>query len=148
MSRNDRMHMTNAVKITYKSKLYLGFLYVLLTVFIAINTWTLINGQIISLLPLGVQIGVFISILTKWRHVKIIIRVYGIMLLLAGGLQLLAQLLFMIADAQDKISYDTMLSSLLLTALGLVIFIFCNETITVGDGETQKDQTEPEKERI
>jgi hypothetical protein len=126
------------MKVSYKSNLYIGFLLVLIVSLIFVNISSLINGQLIAILPLLVQLTVIISILTKWKFVKIVVRVYGIILLLAGGLQLLGQLLFLIADAQDKINYDTMLKSLILTAIGLIIFTYCNQTIIISDEEVRE----------
>ena len=69
------------MKVIYSSKLYLGFLYTLLAVFLYINGTALISGNFIALLPVSIQLAVIITLLTKSKYVKWFVKGWAFSLL-------------------------------------------------------------------
>tara|TARA_Y100000310_G_scaffold345425_1_gene464810 strand:+ start:1251 stop:1475 length:225 start_codon:yes stop_codon:yes gene_type:complete len=66
----------------------------------------------------------------------------GLFFIVGNGLQLLGQILFLLGDAQDKINYDTIIKTLLMTTIGVLIFVFCDRTIELmNENEIQTEET-------
>ena len=66
----------------------------------------------------------------------------GLFFIVGNGLHLLGQILFLLGDAQDKINYDTIIKTLLMTTIGVLIFVFCDRTIELmNENEIQTEET-------
>jgi hypothetical protein len=129
------------MKVTYSSKLYLGFIYTILAIFIYINGTTLLLGNLFAILPISIQIAVLINLISKSKYVKWFVKGWALFFIIGNGLQLLGQMLFLISDAQDKINYNSIIENSLMTTIGAFIFIFCDRSIELSteDGnETDK----------
>ncbi|MEQ9310680.1 MAG: hypothetical protein RLN90_14585 [Balneolaceae bacterium] len=133
---------TYKMKVNYTSKLYLGFLSTILAVFLYINGTALISGNLMAILPVSIQLAVIVALITKSKYVKWFVKGWALLFIVSSGLQLLGQLLFLMADAQDKINYDTIIESLLKTIMGLSIFIFCDRTIELGNEDLTETKSE------
>ena len=126
-------------KIEFTNKLYLGFVLVTLSYFLLINGWTLIqSGKLLAILPVAIQLTVLTLILLRHSWVKYGIKGFSLFFIVGSGLQLLGQLTFILADANDKINYNTILKSLIFVLIGVLLFAFCDRSIRMTDQVEEK----------
>jgi hypothetical protein len=130
-------------KFEFTNRLYLVFLLIILGYFIIINGWTLIKtGYLVAIIPLTIQFIVLTLILLRHKWLKYGIKGYSLFFIIGSGLQLIGQLLFIIAGADEKINYNTITKALIMVLLGVIIFYFCDKSIS------STDRTENEEEKI
>src|SRR5690606_18469254 len=101
-------------------------IYVALAIFVTLNLLQLASGQLLAALPTTVQIIVFISVYTSkpWAHV--VIRLWAVLLALAGGSMWLAVLL------GGASFFHSVFNASLLTlalALGVYFFVFAKSVV-------------------
>ncbi len=125
-------HTKDLMQVTYSSKLYLGFILAVLAAFLFTNGATLIGGRLIALIPVAAHLAVAVALLIKSKYVKWFVKGWALLFIVSFGLQLLAQILFLLSDATDKINYNTIVKSLLMCTIGVIIFVFADKTIILG----------------
>ena len=127
-------------KIEFTNKLYYGFVLVILIYFLFINGWTLIQtGKLAAILPVTIQLTVLTLVLLRHQWTSYGIKGVSLIFIIGSGLQFLGQLMFLIADAQDKINYDTIVRTLIMVLIGVVLFAFCDRSIRRTDEKTIDD---------
>ena len=127
-------------KIEFTNKLYYGFVFVILIYFLFINGWTLIQtGKLAAILPVTIQLTVLTLVLLRHQWTSYGIKGVSLIFIIGSGLQFLGQLMFLIADAQDKINYNTIVRTLIMVLIGVVLFAFCDRSIRRTDEKTIDD---------
>jgi hypothetical protein len=127
-------------KIQFTNKLYYGFVLVILIYFLFINTWALIQtGKLIAILPVTIQLTVLTLVLLGHLWTSYGIKGVSLIFIVGSGLQLFGQLMFLIADAEDKINYNTIVRALIMVLIGVVLFGFCDRSIKRTDEKTTDD---------
>ena len=127
-------------KIEFTNKLYYGFVLVILIYFLFINGWTLIQtGKLAAILPVTIQLTVLTLVLLRHQWTSYGIKGVSLIFIIGSGLQFLGQLMFLIADAQDKINYNTIVRTLIMVLIGVVLFAFCDRSIRRTDEKTIDD---------
>jgi type IV secretory pathway TrbL component len=127
-------------KIEFTNKLYYGFVLVILSYFLFINGWILIQtGKLLTLLPLTIQLTVLTLVLLRHQWTSYGIKGFSLFFIVGSGLQFLGQLMFLFADADDKINHNTIVRSLIMVLIGAVLFGFCDRSIKRRDEKIIRD---------
>lgn len=127
-------------KIEFTNKLYYGFVLIILLYFLFINGRILIQtGELMTLLPLTIQLTVLTLVLLRHQWTSYGIKGFSLFFIVGSGLQFLAQLMFLFADADDKINYNTIVRSLIMVLIGVVLFGFCDRSIKRTDKKISDD---------
>jgi hypothetical protein len=124
-------------RIEFTNKLYYGFVLVILIYFLFINGLALIQtGKLMALLPLTIQLTVLTFVVLRHRWTTYGIKGVSLIFIVGSGLQFLGQLMFLIADAEDKINYNTIVRTLIMVLIGVALFGFCDSSIKRTDIKT------------
>lgn len=103
-------------KAVFKNQIYYFSLIVILIVLLVINIIQLFENKWKMLIPIIVQIVLLILIFSKHHYSRIAIKIWLIILLLTGGIQLITGVFYLLAG-------ETNLSSLLIRVLFVIIDI-------------------------
>ena len=127
-------------KIEFTNKLYYGFVLVILIYFLFINAWTLIQtGKLMAILPVTIQLTVLTLVLLRHQWTSYGIKGVSLIFIVGSGLQFFGQLMFLIADAEDKINYNTIVRTLIMVLIGVTLFGFCDKSIKRTDEKSTDD---------
>ncbi len=127
-------------KIEFTNKLYYGFVIVILIYFLFINGLALFQtGRLMALLPVTIQLTVFTMVLLRHQWTTYGIKGVSLIFIVGSGLQFLGQLMFLIADAEDKINYNTIVRTLIMVLIGVALFGFCDRSIRRTDEKITDD---------
>lgn len=127
-------------KIEFTNKLYYGFVLVILIYFLFINGLTLFQtGKLMALLPVTIQLAVLTMVLLRHQWTTYGIKAVSLIFIVGSGLQFLGQLMFLIADAEDKINYNTIVRTLIMVLIGVALFGFCDRSIRRPDEKKTDD---------
>ena len=86
-----------------------------------------------------IQLTVLTLVLLRHQWTSYGIKGVSLIFIIGSGLQFLGQLMFLIADAQDKINYNTIVRTLIMVLIGVVLFAFCDRSIRRTDEKTIDD---------
>ncbi len=133
-------HVGNHGMVTYRNKHYIVSLVILLSLFSVSNVLTLVEGRLLSVVPLSIQGLILVLIFAMHRWVVPVIRIWCVLLVAAGGLYWLSVLLqvfaFLVAPegrtlAPSKLSVAGALSRSFLLAVGLLYLRFLGRAVRI-----------------
>ena len=118
--------------ITYKSK-YINFVFILLVFIFLLNIigFYLYNDSLKYLLQFLISGFVMFAILKKYRWVKTVVKIWAFILITGGGLIVLSQILYLLANANEKMSIPYVLFGGVQLICGVIIFLYCDDSINV-----------------
>jgi hypothetical protein len=97
------------------------------------------NRSLAATIPWVIQMTVLMLIVLRHKWVKYGIKGWSLFFILGSGLQLFAQVLFIIGDAQDKIDLYAMMSHLVKVLLGFILFVFADKSIKSIEEKVQRE---------
>jgi hypothetical protein len=122
--------------IEVKNSFYIKALYTTLVVFLVVNLFYLMLGAWLALLPIVVQTSILVLLIRRVEFVKILIRIWAIVLLISGIFRLISSLatLALVAmgeESIDSISIYLNIVAIFLLGFSIYILLFLNKNITV-----------------
>jgi uncharacterized membrane protein len=125
-------------KIKFNNEYFYWFAIVLLSGFCTWNLIVLIQGSLIALLPISIQIIIIILFLTKNKHARIAIKIWAfVFLVVASGLQLIGRT--MVDSVDNFIAFDLVyyIKAIISVTIGLILFITAKNTMEIVSVENQ-----------
>lgn len=120
------------MKAVFKNQTFQIVLLIFLGLLISRNIYNyLLTKDIIALVPVVVQIAVFILILTKSKHAKIAIKVWSIILIIGPGLIILGIILSLLGGDDLSIKIEKLAVNIIVLIIGLIIYNFNQKTVEV-----------------
>jgi len=116
-------------KTIFKNQLFFYILVSYLIIMIFWNSYTVISGNLIGIIPIVVQLIVLYLIIDKHKYAKIGIKIWSILLIAGPSLSILGGLLKMLADVDLVI--NKLIQNILILTIGILIFYFNEKTLEV-----------------
>lgn len=116
-------------KTIFKNQLFFYMLVSYLIIMICWNSYTVISGNLIGIIPIVVQLTVLYLIIDKHKYAKIGIKIWSILLIAGPSLSIFGGLLKMLADVDFVI--NKLIQNILILTIGIFIFYFNEKTLEV-----------------
>jgi len=131
------------MKTVFSNKTFFYLLISFISLLLLWNIYTLVIGNIWSIIPISVQVILLILILSENQYAKKAILIWVIIfLIVAPLLKLIAIILGLINDAIDKTKYEVNIRSLIYTvislAIGILILDYTKRSVKVERPVTEK----------
>ena len=116
-------------KTIFKNKLFYYLLISYLIVIICWNSYSLITGNLSSVISVLIQLFLIILIFKKNKHAKIGIKIWSVIIILSSGISFLAKLLKIFLG--DEIIIADILSKMIVLSIGLLIYVFNEKHVEI-----------------
>lgn len=94
------------------------------------NGYSIASGNLFGIIPLTIQMVLLYLIYDKNKFAKFGIKIWSILLIVGPGLSILGGTLKVIAG--ENFNTQKTLTSLIMLAVGVLIFYFNNRTVEIG----------------
>lgn len=116
-------------KTIFKNQLFFYLLISYIIILICWNSYTVILGNLIGILPIVVQLILLYLIFDKHKYAKVGIKIWSILLIVGPSLSIFGGLLKKFAGEDLVIS--KFIQNILILTIGLLIFYFNEKTLEV-----------------
>jgi len=116
-------------KINFTNKIFEYSLIGYILLLLLWNLYMLSSGNMKALISISIQAILLFLIFSKYKHTKIVIKTWAIILILSHGISFLAKLLKI--SLGDEIQITELLNKAIFMTIGILIYVFNEKYVEI-----------------
>ena len=116
-------------KITFKNQTFYYLLISYLIILICWNSYALLNGNLIGIIPIVIQLIIIYLIFDKNKLAKIGIKIWSIILIAGPSLSILGGLLKTVGGIDLEV--NKLIERIIMLSIGILIFYYNDKTVKI-----------------
>lgn len=118
-------------KTKFNNQLFFYLLIGVLIVLLIRNTYSIITGNIMAVIPVIIQLVVLFLIFDKNKYAKKGIKIWSIIVILGPLLSIIGRFIKIMVDENVTLDINKLMRNLSILTLGILVMYFTNKTVSI-----------------